>query len=68
MKVTLEDGPQTVYDVGSKVHWESRPWPRMTFWTKRMAAAETYAHLVYLKNKNEVNEELVDGTYYYRLL
>jgi glyoxylase-like metal-dependent hydrolase (beta-lactamase superfamily II) len=67
MKVTLEDGPQTVYDVGSKVHWESRPWPRMTFWTKRMAAAETYAHLVYLKNKNEVNEELVDGTYYYRL-
>lgn len=67
MKVTLEDGPQTVYDISGKVHWESRPWPQMKFWTKRMAAAETYAHLVYLKNKNEIIEELVDKTYYYRL-
>jgi glyoxylase-like metal-dependent hydrolase (beta-lactamase superfamily II) len=67
MKATLEKGPQTVYDIGSKVHWESKPWPKMTFWTKRMAAAETYAHLVYLKNKKEVSEELINGTYYYHL-
>ena len=68
MKATLEDGPQTVYDVGRKVHWDSRPWPEMTFWTKRMAATETYAHLVYLKNKGEINEELRGDTYYFSLL
>lgn len=67
MKATLEDGPQTVYEVGRKVHWDSRPWPKMTFWTKRMAATETYAHLVYLRNKNEIKEVLHEGTYYFRL-
>jgi glyoxylase-like metal-dependent hydrolase (beta-lactamase superfamily II) len=65
MKAMLEDGPQTVYQIGSRVHWDSKPWQQMTFWTKRMAASETYAHLVYLKNKNEIDEELIDGTYYY---
>ncbi len=67
MKATLEDGPQTVYDVGRQVHWESRPWPEMIFWTKRMAATETYAHLVYMRNKGEVTETLRDGVLYYSL-
>jgi glyoxylase-like metal-dependent hydrolase (beta-lactamase superfamily II) len=67
MKATLDDGPQTVYEVGSKVHWDSRPWPKMSFWTKRMAATETYAHLVYLRNKNEIKHELIEGTWYFRL-
>ncbi|MBD3171355.1 MBL fold metallo-hydrolase [Candidatus Bathyarchaeota archaeon] len=67
MKETLEDGPQTVYDIGSKVHWDSRPWPQMSFWTKRMAATETYAHLVYLLNNNEIKRELKDNTYYFSL-
>jgi len=65
MKETLEDGSQTVYDIGSKVHWDSRPWPQMSFWTKRMAATETYAHLVYLLNNNEIKRELKDNTYYF---
>ena len=68
MKATLEDGPQTVYDVGRQVHWDSRPWPEMSFWTKRMAATETYAHLVYLRNKGEIKEELKDGTWYFSLV
>ena len=65
MKETLEDGPQTVYDVGSKVHWDSRPWPVMTFWTKRMAATETYAHLFYLMSIDEVNREHRKNTWYF---
>lgn len=65
MKETLEDGPQTVYDVGSKVHWDSRPWPQMTFWTKRMAATETYAHLFYLMSVGEVKREHRKDTWYF---
>jgi glyoxylase-like metal-dependent hydrolase (beta-lactamase superfamily II) len=57
MKTTLKNGPKTVYQIGSNVHWDSKPWPQMSFWTKRMAAAETYAHLIYLKNKKEIKEE-----------
>jgi hypothetical protein len=40
----------------------------MSFWTKRMAATETYAHLVYLRNKGEIKEELKDGTWYFSLV
>ena len=57
MKTTLKNGPKTVYQIGCNVHWDSKPWPKMSFWTKRMAAAETYAHLIYLKNKKEIKEE-----------
>ena len=39
----------------------------MDFWTKRMAATETYAHLVYLLNREEVAEEKREGILYYRL-
>ena len=67
MKETLEDGPQTVYDVGSKVHWDSRPWPKMTFWTKRMAATETFAHLFYLEKSGEVKRETRKDTWYFSL-
>ena len=65
MKDTLEDGPQTVYDIGSKVHWDSRPWPAMTFWTKRMAATETYAHLFYLMSIDEIKREHRKDTWYF---
>jgi hypothetical protein len=61
------DGPRTIYDIGSRVHWESRPWPEMSFWTKRMAVTETYAHLVYLRNREEVAETKKDGILYYSL-
>lgn len=67
MKDTLQDGPRAIHDVGSRVHWESRPWPEMSFWTKRMAATETYAHLVYLRNKGEVAETKREGKLYYSL-
>jgi len=67
MKDTLREGDRTVYQVGSKVHWDSRPWPEMSFWTKRMAATETYAHLVYLRNRGDVAEEKRDDTLYYKL-
>ncbi|MFH2111454.1 MAG: MBL fold metallo-hydrolase [Candidatus Bathyarchaeota archaeon] len=67
MRDTLQDGERTVYQVGSRVHWDSRPWPEMSFWTKRMAATETYAHLVYLRNRGEVKEEKKGDTLYYSL-
>ena len=65
MRDALRDGEKTVYQVGSMVHWDSRPWPEMSFWTKRMAATETYAHLVYLRNRGEVAEKKRDGVLYY---
>ncbi len=45
VNLALKSGKSTVFDVASAIHWDSRPWPLMDFWTKRMAAAETYAHL-----------------------
>ena len=65
MKNVLKGVKRTVYQIGSRVHWDSRPWPQMTFWTKRMAAAETYSHLVYLRERGEVKETLVKGVLYY---
>jgi glyoxylase-like metal-dependent hydrolase (beta-lactamase superfamily II) len=67
IKETLRGGEKTVFQVSSGVSWDSRPWPQMDFWTRRMAAAETLAHLVYLKNKDEIEEENRKGVLYYRL-
>jgi glyoxylase-like metal-dependent hydrolase (beta-lactamase superfamily II) len=65
IKGTLVDGPKTVYQVGSMVKWESRPWPEMSFWTKRMAATETYAHLIYLRNRGDLSEENKEGVLFF---
>jgi glyoxylase-like metal-dependent hydrolase (beta-lactamase superfamily II) len=67
IKNTLTKGEVTVYDIGKNIHWDSRPWPEMDFWTKRMAAAETYAHIVYLQNNSEVEESEKNGVLYYSL-
>ena len=67
IKNTLMDGPKTVYQVGSMVRWESRPWPEMSFWTKRMAATETYAHLIYLRNRDEITEEKRGKVLYFQI-
>jgi len=68
MKDAIRDGAKTVFEISSKVHWDSRPWPQMSFWTKRMAAAETLAHLVYMRNKDEISEEVKDGVLQYSLV
>jgi glyoxylase-like metal-dependent hydrolase (beta-lactamase superfamily II) len=67
IKTTLTNGAKTVYDIGKDIHWDSRPWPEMDFWTKRMAAAETYAHLVYLRNNSEIEESKQNGVLHYSL-
>jgi len=67
MKRAIGDGRSTVFEISAQVSWDSRPWPEMEFWTKRMAAREALAHLVYLRNRGELNEELVDGVLYYSL-
>jgi len=41
--------------------------PLMPFWTKLMAAAETRANLVYLRNRGEVIEKRVNAVLYYSL-
>ena len=61
----LSGGAETVFEVSSVVSWDSRPWKEMAFWTKRMAAAETYAHLSYLRNRERVEERLRDGVLVY---
>jgi glyoxylase-like metal-dependent hydrolase (beta-lactamase superfamily II) len=65
IKDTLKEGEKTVYHIGRKIHWDSRPWSEMDFWTKRMAAAETYAHLIFLRNKDEILEKEKQGILYY---
>jgi glyoxylase-like metal-dependent hydrolase (beta-lactamase superfamily II) len=67
VRAALKNRKATVFEVASAIHWDSRPWLVMDFWTKRMAATETYAHLVYLRNKGELTEKTVDGTLYYSL-
>jgi glyoxylase-like metal-dependent hydrolase (beta-lactamase superfamily II) len=61
----LKGGAETVFDVSSVVSWDSRPWNEMKFWTKRMATAETYAHLINLRNRDKVTERLHDGILIY---
>jgi len=68
VKAALGEGEKTVFQVAAAVSWDSQPWPRMRFWTKRMAAAETLAHLVYLRNRGEVGEEQRKGVLYYSLI
>ena len=67
MKKAIGDGRSTVFEISAQVSWDSRPWPEMEFWTKRMAARETLAHLVYLRNRGELDEEVVKGVLYYSL-
>ena len=67
MKDAIRGGAETVFEISSKVAWDSRPWPRMEFWTKRMAAAESLAHLVYMRNRGEVHEETRKGVLHYSL-
>jgi hypothetical protein len=54
-----------VFQISAEVSWDSRPWPQMEFWTKRMAAAETLAHLIYMKNIGEIEEEDKGGVLYF---
>ena len=39
----------------------------MTFWTKRMAATETYAHLFYLEKIGDVKRKTRMNTWYFSL-
>lgn len=67
VKTVLLEEEKTVFQVAAGVSWDSQPWPRMRFWTKLMAAAETFAHLVYLRNRGEVREVMRKGVLYYGL-
>jgi glyoxylase-like metal-dependent hydrolase (beta-lactamase superfamily II) len=66
IRETLKKGAKTVFQISAKISWSS-PWLLMPFWTKRMAAAETLAHLAYLKNQGEIEERTSNGVLYYRL-
>ncbi len=67
VRTVLEHGEKTVFQVAAFLTWNKRPWSRMDFWTKRMAATETLAHLVYMRNNGEVEEEIRKGVLFYRL-
>lgn len=68
IKTALKEGERTVYQISSQISWNTRPWPLMTSGTRRMAAAETLAHLVYLRNRGEIEERVSDDVLYYRLI
>lgn len=57
----LRGSAETVFEMSSVVSWNSKSWNEMEFLTKRMAAAETYAHLTYLRNRERVVERRRDG-------
>lgn len=63
--IRLKD--KAVFQISAEISWDSKPWAQMDFWSKRMAGSETLAHLIYLKNKGEVKEELRDGVLYYTI-
>jgi glyoxylase-like metal-dependent hydrolase (beta-lactamase superfamily II) len=65
---TLKNGAETAFEVASQISWDSSPWHQMRFWTKGMAASETYAHLVYLRNKGRVTEETREGVLIYTVV
>jgi len=65
IKETMKEGERTVFQISAEVSWDSRPWPQMEFWTKRMAAAETLAHLIYMKNRGEIEDEERGGVLYF---
>jgi glyoxylase-like metal-dependent hydrolase (beta-lactamase superfamily II) len=67
IKRVLGKDEMTVFQISSRISWNSRPWPLMSLRTRSMAAAETLAHLVYLRNSGEITERLHDGTLYYNL-
>jgi len=67
IKDTLKEGELTVLKISSRISWDSRPWPLMSSWTRYMAAEETLAHLVYLRNRGEIKERLSNGTLLYSL-
>lgn len=67
IKKDLRLKDKSVYEVSSSISWDSRPWEEMNFWTKRMAALETYAHLIYLQNESDIKEKIVDGVLIYSL-
>jgi glyoxylase-like metal-dependent hydrolase (beta-lactamase superfamily II) len=67
VKYTMKDGERTVFQISAEVSWDSRPWPKMEFWTKRMAAAETLAHLIYMKNRGEIEDEEKGGVLYFSI-
>lgn len=64
IKEAIKKGARTVYQISAKISWSS-PWSLMPFWTKRMAAAETLAHLAYLRNRGEIEERTVNGVLHY---
>jgi glyoxylase-like metal-dependent hydrolase (beta-lactamase superfamily II) len=67
VKEALRNGKSSVFDIAGAIHWDSRPWLVMDFWTKRMAATETYAHIIYLRNKGEIGESNENGILRYSL-
>lgn len=68
VKHAMNQGAKTVYQIASQISWQSQPWVHMPVWTKHMAVAETLAHLVYLKNIGDVDEQLIGNVLYYRRL
>lgn len=67
IKKVLGEDEMTVFQISARISWNSRPWPLMSFRTRSMAALETLAHLVYLRNRGEIKESLHNGTLYYTL-
>ncbi|MBS7619685.1 MBL fold metallo-hydrolase [Candidatus Bathyarchaeota archaeon] len=67
IKDTVRKGEKTVHQISSELSWKSSPWGFMPFWIKHMAACETYAHLIYLRNRGDIYESIKNGRLYYKI-
>ena len=65
----LRSGPQTAYEVASKMTWDVkfREWAEFPPSQKYFAVAEALSHLKYLLEDGTVDRELRDGVFYYYL-
>lgn len=67
IKNAVRKGEKTVHQISSEVSWKGNPWGFMPFWIKHMAVCETYAHLIYLRNRGEIYESVKNGRLYYKV-
>jgi len=66
---SLRDGSKTAYDVAQKIPWVTNrggtSFQDLPVWDKRMAVAETLAHLKLLTEEGGVSNVAMDGASLY---
>ena len=67
----MKAGPgQTAFEIAAKIKWSARGTPFHQFppHQKWFAMGETLAHLYHLREKGQVERQMIDGTFRYFFL